>query len=301
MSGAHVFNSTNLLIALAGLAISYLLGFLLHRKSESLRLIDIPSEIKIHSSPVPRVGGIAIFAAFIVSVVVSRWSNPAMTIAAISFGLPLVTAFLIGLADDRFSLQPIVKLMLLLLAAIVALATTPQLSLLIAGIGLLLLILLTNAVNLLDGMNGLAGSVMAISLTGVGVILLRLGDYSYGMIALLVVPPLFGFLLHNMSGKIFMGDAGSLMLGFLAGLLLIRLLLVSSISFLAGLIVLALPLVDTGFVFMSRVVARKPIFQGDLNHTYNILQRRLGSSKIVLAIFCAVAILLAVAGNLIVG
>ncbi len=284
------------IIAVIGFVIAALLCSILRRIAPDLGLLDQPAEIKIHENPVPRAGGIAIFLAFVISLFIARGNTGYLSISPSSLDLPLAGVFLVGLIDDRFSLRPLLKLLPLLLIAGLLVAFGAHLSWPLSVFAIFLIALLSNSVNLLDGMNGLAGGVMAIAFIALGVLLAGAGDYDYALVAFLAAPTVIGFLLHNFGGKIFMGDAGSLFLGFLSGLLLLRLLELSTQSFVAGLIVLAIPLADAGYVVVVRLLTGKGIFSADLNHGYNILTQRFGSTKIVLAIYYAAAIMLAIIG-----
>lgn len=288
-------------IAAIGCVLASLFCSLLRKIAPGLGLLDRPSEVKIHEQPVPRVGGIAIFLAFVISLLLARGNTGYLSVSVTSLDLPLAGVFLVGLIDDRFSLRPLYKLLPLILIALLVVALGAHLSWPLSILAILLVALLSNSANLLDGMNGLAGGVMAIAFMALGALLAGAGDYDYALVAFLVVPAVLGFLLHNFRGKIFMGDAGSLSLGFLAGLLLLRLLELSSGSFIAGVVVVAIPLADTAYVITTRALTGSPLLSGDLNHTYNHLQQRISSLKIVLAIYYAVAILLAIIGLWIAG
>jgi UDP-GlcNAc:undecaprenyl-phosphate GlcNAc-1-phosphate transferase len=288
-------------IAVIGFVLAFVACSLLRKIAPSLGLLDRPSDIKIHEQPVPRAGGIGIFLAFVISLFFARGNTGYLTVSSGALELPLAGVFLVGLIDDRFSIRPLYKLLPLLLISILVVAVGTNLSWALGILGVFLLALFGNSVNLLDGMNGLAAGVMVIAFAALGVLLAGVAQYDYALISFLAIPALIGFLMHNFRGKIFMGDSGSLFLGFLGGLLLVRLLDLSTQSFVAGLVVMAIPLADTAYVIITRALTGRPLLSGDLNHTYNHLQQRVSNSKIVLAIFYAVAILLAIVGLWIAG
>ena len=243
-----------------------------------------------HRRPTPNFGGIAIFVGFAVAVVAEILLTAGdLSIREISARavVPLthrdgllvaaVMIFALGLADDLVQLRPSAKLIGQLAAAS---------ALLMSGIGVWLtgfyivdvmislfwFIGITNALNLLDNMDGLAGGVGAIAASFMGVNFLLAGDVGMAGVAFAFAGALAGFLVHNYPpARIFMGDSGSLFTGLvLAGLALSPAPGLSRSLFavvVVPAIVLAVPILDTTFVTVTRLLEGRPISKGGTDHT----------------------------------
>ena len=243
-----------------------------------------------HQRPTPNVGGIAIFVGFAVAVVLETLlTSGDLSIREVSAravvplthrdGLLLaaVMIFALGLVDDLVQLRPSTKLVGQLAAASV---------LLMSGIGVWLtgyyvvdvmvslfwFIGITNALNLLDNMDGLAGGVGAIAASFMGVNFLLAGDVELAGVAFAFAGALVGFLVHNYPpARIFMGDSGSLFTGLvLAGLALSPAPGLSRSLFavvIVPAIVLAVPILDTTFVTVTRLLEGRPVSKGGKDHT----------------------------------
>ena len=243
-----------------------------------------------HARPTPNVGGIAIFVGFAVAVVVAMLlTSGDLSIREVSeraviplthrdgLLLAAVMIFALGLVDDLVQLRPTTKLVGQLVAAAV---------LLMSGIGVWLtgfyivdvmvslfwFIGITNALNLLDNMDGLAGGVGAIAASFMGVNFLLAGDVALAGVAFAFAGALVGFLVHNYPpARIFMGDSGSLFTGLvLAGLALSPAPGLSRSLFavvVVPAVVLAVPILDTTFVTLTRLLEGRPISKGGKDHT----------------------------------
>ena len=252
--------------------------------------ISAASPDRWHVRPTPNVGGVAIFVGFFAALVVEVLLTPGeLSIREVSAravvplthrdGLLLaaVMIFVIGLIDDLFQLRPSAKLVGQLAAASV---------LLMSGIGvwltgvyivdvmisLLWFIGITNALNLLDNMDGLAAGVGAIAAAFMGINFLLAGDPALAGVALAFAGALVGFLVHNYPpARIFMGDSGSLFTGLLlAGLALSPAPGLSRSLFavvVVPAVVLAVPILDTTFVTVTRLLEGRPISKGGKDHT----------------------------------
>ena len=247
--------------------------------------ISLASPDRWHARPTPNLGGVAIFVGFAVAVVLEMLLVPAdLSIRDVSAravvplthrdGLLLaaVMIFALGLIDDLVHLRPSAKLVGQLVAASV---------LLMSGIGVWLtgfyivdvmvslfwFIGITNALNLLDNMDGLAGGVGAIAASFMGVNFLLAGDVGLAGVAFAFAGALVGFLVHNYPpARIFMGDSGSLFTGLvLAGLALSPAPGLSRSLFavvVVPAVVLAVPILDTTFVTLTRLLEGRPISKG---------------------------------------
>lgn len=244
-----------------------------------------------HSRPTPAIGGVAIYVGFGLAVGVAYMLDPSTTQGFAGRSphavLPLGTweglvcgstvAFLVGLVDDFVQLRPLPKLVGQVVAASVLLLSglgvwLTGIWVVDAALSLLWFVGVTNALNLLDNMDGLAAGVAAIAgayLTG---IFLLEGSTGLAILSLGFVAATVGFLAHNYPpARIFMGDSGSLFLGlFLAGLALapgagLSRSLAAAVA--APVLILGVPILDTTLVTIGRVLEGRPVSQGGRDHT----------------------------------
>ncbi len=228
-----------------------------------LGVIDQPSARKVHQRPVPRLGGMAIYLAVLVAaVVLGRRYNFAQ------FGSIIVGATgisLLGLVDDRWGLSPLVKMLGQTLAALLLYATGiyvglfrhPVLDLLIT---VLWVGYITNGINLLDNMDGLAGGVSAIAAAYFALMCAFSGQYLVGALAVAVMGACLGFLFYNLNpASIFMGDSGALFLGFVLAAIGIKLRFPDNVTFVTWMVpvlVMGVPILDSALVIVSRLRRR---------------------------------------------
>ena len=261
---------------------------------------DLPNGRKVHTSPVPRLGGAGMFLALLVSVIIGA-GLPLLTGGQELFNfsrqlLFVMAGFLVifatGLIDDFRNLAAPLKFLLQVAAAVLVtlggfsidalgLPGLPALRLGWAAwpLTVLWLVGLSNAMNLVDGVDGFAGAIAASAALALGAMALVQGRTGAALVAVCLLGALAGFLAFNFPpARIFMGDSGSLLLGFaLASLPLLRgsnhpdgatLLL----DLAATVAVLALPVLDTATAIARRLRAGKPIFHPDKLHIHHKLQ-----------------------------
>lgn len=278
--------------AVAGVAISMLLSEPLRRLALRRGLVDCPDVRKAHRSPTPYLGGVAIAVATLVpACVLLRDPQPGLLVMAAA----AVAVCVLGLADDMRPLSPLVRLAAEVAVASLAVSAGARLTffgdVLDDAAGVLFIVLLTNAFNLLDNMDGVAAAVGAgtsailaagAALAGCGDLAVLLSTLSAGCV---------GFLFHNWApARIFMGDAGSLFIGFViatAALTVLRsypAMAAWTASWLVGFV----PVVDTAVVLVSRHRARRPLLRGGTDHLSHRL-RALGLSgpQVALVLFVA--------------
>ena len=278
--------------------------------------IDRPSARGVNQRPeMPLLGGIAVSAAFFAGMAAvglarsdvdtARWSG------LIAGGLVLLAT---GIWDDRFGMKALPKLGLQLVAALIAIASGFEISRLsnpatqtvvdlprwIAWPASVLWIVgVTNALNLLDGLDGLAAGVGAIIGATLTVIAWQAGQPFGVCLGLALVGALLGFLPHNFApARIFLGDTGSLFIGFTLALLALEgYRRISLITFLGPLLALALPILDTVLSIVRRMRAHAPIFSADRLHMHHRLLDAEGSTRaavlqfyFVTAAFCLIAL-----------
>lgn len=259
-----------------GLLLSYLLFHPSLAISNVFGAIDFPNERKIHSKPTARGGGFALFVAFSVMLIII----PIRIDLKIPLILSGVVIFLIGFLDDAISISPFMKLS----GQFLALAVYHFLSELLGyeisiTQGILeaaWIIFITNATNIIDGLDGLASGVCASEALCVAVISLIFGKLEIMMCTLLLLGVTLGFFPHNFPrAKIFMGDCGALFLGFILAVLSSRLMIESqsALSVLAMLLIFRIPIYDTNLSIFRRLLKRKNPFKADKNHFHHYLLR----------------------------
>jgi UDP-GlcNAc:undecaprenyl-phosphate GlcNAc-1-phosphate transferase len=226
-----------------------------------LGVVDQPSARKVHTKPVPLLGGVAIFGAVMLALVFLGEKRNFDQFVSILLAASLVS--FLGLWDDRWGLGPAPKLigqfvaaLLLVVSGIhVDLPYTPPWA--DVAITLLWLVGVTNAFNLLDNMDGLSGGVAAIAATFFVLMSAFSGQYLVGALSAAVLGACIGFLIYNYNpASIFMGDSGALFLGFLLAAIAIKLRFPDNVTFVTWMIpvlVLGLPLFDTALVIISRL------------------------------------------------
>jgi UDP-GlcNAc:undecaprenyl-phosphate GlcNAc-1-phosphate transferase len=251
-----------------------------------VRFVDVPDERKVHERPVPVVGGIAMAIGAIVPVV--YWQNGDDLVRAWIIGSLVLVVF--GMVDDFKGMSPGTKFAGQIAAALVVILYG---GIKITSIGMLLpdglqipdwlaipltvvaIVGVTNAINLADGLDGLAGGVSLLIFCALGYLAYLEGDASIGFIALALGGAIFGFLKFNtFPATVFMGDTGSQFLGFSAITLSLDLTQGNTaLSPLLPLLLLGLPVMDTLFVFTSRMADGKSPFAADRNHFHHRLMK----------------------------
>ncbi|MCF8425940.1 MAG: undecaprenyl/decaprenyl-phosphate alpha-N-acetylglucosaminyl 1-phosphate transferase [Bacteroidia bacterium] len=277
-------------------------------------LYDKPEERKIHTLKIPRLGGLAIFVAF--SLAILLFGDFKGIEGAQFIGAALIMLFFGGLKDDIIILSPLKKLYTQLLSAgLVTYFTNIKITdlhgvfgvneiPLVASISLsmFMIIVITNSVNLIDGVDGLAGSLSLIMSLTFGLYFYDAAEYDWALIAFTLSGAILGFLFFNFSpAKIFMGDAGSLTVGFLLSIFTIHFIESNSPSFGSiiriksapglALAILVVPLYDTLRVFVLRSLNRTSPFKADKNHLHHWLIKNGQSHKQVTLIMSLVNVL----------
>ncbi|PDO10356.1 MAG: undecaprenyl-phosphate alpha-N-acetylglucosaminyl 1-phosphate transferase [Candidatus Reconcilbacillus cellulovorans] len=264
-------------------------------RSFALRVgaVDVPNARKVHTRVMPRLGGLAIYAAFLVAaVVVVPFAEGTDFSPKVALGLALGGAVIvfIGALDDRFGLSPKAKLLGEIAAAVVAVwigdiriellnvpfgDTEIGTSFLSIPLTILWIVGVTNAVNLIDGLDGLAAGVSAIANATILALAALMGNETVVLLSAALLGGTLGFLVHNFHpAKIFMGDSGALFLGFsLATLSILGFKQATLVSFVVPIVILAVPLGDTFFAIVRRVLNRRPISLPDRGHLHHCLQQ----------------------------
>jgi len=262
------------------------------------RLFDAPGDLKIHSHLIPRVGGAGMMAGLLAGFFLSMRYLPAKEWVGIGV---IVAVGLTGLADDVWNLGPGERLAIHLLGGMILWTSGWRLGLfetalldLVATCGIFAFVI--SAVNMLDGIDGLAAGVSAIGAAGFLAVL----PFSPGfIIAAITMAVCAAMLLFNFPpASIFMGDSGSTLLGALLVFLSLEWIRTDTLqnTRLLPFLFLALPVADGTFAIVRRVRGRKSPFQGDRRHFYDLLQKRGLSNRAVLFVAYTASAFLVFAG-----
>lgn len=281
--------------------ISFLVAFLLVysaipkiiRVSYRKQLMDVPGSRSSHTKKVPTLGGVAIY--FAITVVTAIFSAQ-MLHEAVFFSAALVLLFFIGLMDDLLIVAPRKKLYAQTISAMmIIIGSNVRIQSLFGLMGIyelpylasvilttIVFVVMINSYNLIDGIDGLAGGVgILISLCFV-FIFFRLYDYSTGFLAIAMLGSLLAFLKFNLSDqyKIFMGDTGSMVVGYLISFMAIKFINLSSAEWISisnapiiAVAILIVPIIDTISVIIIRVSTKKSPFSADKNHIHHRVLR----------------------------
>jgi UDP-GlcNAc:undecaprenyl-phosphate/decaprenyl-phosphate GlcNAc-1-phosphate transferase len=266
-----------------------LLTPLVARLAIRLGAFDVPGRDRprVHTSPIPRIGGIAIAVGILVPALlfVEPRGGP---LEGILIGIPIVAA--IGLYDDVRGLSAAKKMVLVLCAALIPVVAydmyfrrigLPFMSFDVEpwlGIPLTLIwiAVVANLVNLIDGMDALAAGIVAIASAALCILAMSFGRVEAATLAAIVCGATIGFLRHNYHpAKIFMGDTGALTLGFVLGSLAVEGVLKTpaTIALAAPLLIMAVPILDTSFVVAKRLKYKRAPWAPDQNHFYHRFMR----------------------------
>ena len=245
--------------------------------------IDIPADARrMHKKPIPRLGGLAIFASFILTALI--FCEPSSTLVSIYLGGMLLCA--LGTLDDIYRLHWLVKLLVQLAAATFAVLNGAVINFITFGdtivslggwsipLSILWITGLTNAINLIDGLDGLACGVSAICSFSILGVTLLMGDFSAALITAILAGSCVGFLPFNKHpARIFMGDTGALFLGYTLAIISVEGLfkLHTLLSFIIPLSIFALPILDTSWAIFRRLLHGKSPFSPDRGHLHHKL------------------------------
>ena len=288
-------------------------------------LVDDPGHRKIHATPIPLAGGLAVLTGLLLpllaatvllklnghqianaGLLVYGLDKRALQLAAIAFGA--VGMVVLGLLDDQHELKPLTKFTGQLLIAGVVAYSGVRITLFVPnvafsyGVTMLWLLTVINAFNFMDNMNGLCAGLGAISAGLFALIAAGEGQYLVALLAFLTCGALLGFLPHNFpSARAFLGDSGSHLVGYLLAVLAILPHFYHRgqprpLAVLTPLLVLAVPLADLAWVVILRTRMGKPFYLGDTNHlSHRLVRAGLNPAAAVLLIWLVAAVLGALA------
>jgi len=304
-------------IAAISFIVTYILTPFFAQVGKKQNFVDKPGYRKIHNDSIPNLGGIVIFFGFLMGVL---FFIPIQErIRALLIGGAII--LLLGVVDDIVDLKPRYKFFIQMIPALLIIYYHTeainqfifgQLSFLsLAGYIIYPIILfwivgVTNSVNLIDGLDGLACGVSIISLTTIFIIGIFIAEQFelYNLIIIALLGSMIAFFRYNFyPAKIFLGDSGSTFAGFMISSVSVLWVIFSGnpVFLLIPLIILAIPVGDTFFAIWRRWRSHKPIFQADQGHLHHrLLRRGISHQRVVViligmnAIFCLIALTIVV-------
>ncbi|PIS29281.1 undecaprenyl-phosphate alpha-N-acetylglucosaminyl 1-phosphate transferase [Candidatus Saganbacteria bacterium CG08_land_8_20_14_0_20_45_16] len=292
---------------------TYLITPLIRKLAIKIGAIDVPDERKIHSEPIARLGGLGIWAGFFLAVMVG-FILAGATGSKLDFhvGLGIVLAgtllMIVGMVDDIRGLRATTKLIFQIIATLMVIYfgveinffSNPFNGIIVIGgfaipLTLIWIVGVTNAINLIDGLDGLATGVTVISSSTLFFVALRTHQIGAAILLLALAASSLAFLRYNFSpAKIFLGDSGSLLLGFVlataATIGVLKTTLV--VAMIVPILILGVPIFDTLWAIGRRLRNGKHPFQADNKHIHHLLLRAgFNQREAVLAIYTACFIL----------
>ncbi len=307
-----IMQINEIIYLLTGLALAALVAFTstpaVSVLAYKIGAIDVPKDNRrMHKNPIPRIGGLAIFAGFIVASLIFCELTPELITIFVG-GLIIVS---VGVIDDVFCINAWIKLAAQIAVAFVAVwqgVVIEHISLFgkyihfgmwSIPITVIWIVGLTNAINLIDGLDGLSCGVSAISSFSLLLVILLQSpiDMPMAMITAIVVGACIGFLPFNFNpAKIFMGDTGALFLGYTMAVISVSgvFKVHTVISFAIPMAIFALPLFDTTFAFLRRIVHRRSPFSPDRGHIHHKLMDLGFSQKQSVCILYAICAILGI-------
>jgi UDP-GlcNAc:undecaprenyl-phosphate GlcNAc-1-phosphate transferase len=299
----------DIMMALLALLISLILVPFVAKLAIKIGAVDKPNERKVHTKIMPRMGGLAIYLSFFAVLFLSH-EMTMQHIGLLTGGTVLV---LVGIIDDKADMPAKIKLLGQIFAACIVVAAGVRVefmtNFILGGVfplyifsvpfTVLWIVAITNAVNLIDGLDGLAAGTSIIAAATMAISGYATGQTEMASMALILIGASLGFLKYNFHpAKIFMGDTGSMFLGYNLSVLAIMGFTKSFtvLSLVTPILVLAIPILDTLFAIIRRKMNNKPIFKPDKNHLHHCLLNYGFSHRNTVLIIYAVSAVLALCG-----
>ncbi len=292
--------------------VTFLTSFLLVPVSKKLAnhvgAMDIPNERKIHKVPIPRLGGLAVFGSFLLGYIL--YGEVTTQMLSILIGSFLIV--LVGIFDDIKPIRALYKFIVQVIAALIVviyghvyfteitfLGLRIELNLFMSYfLSTFFILAISNAINFIDGMDGLSSGVSSIYFLTIAVIALilnRLGGLDI-VLSLIMLGATLGFLVYNFPpAKIFIGDSGSVFLGFIIAIIALLGYKVATItSLVIPITILAIPVFDTVFAILRRLIKHKSIAEADKEHFHHQLLKLKFSPRVSILIIYLVTIIFSV-------
>ncbi len=276
--------------------------------SHHVGALDYPNERKVHKKPMPLMGGLMMFLGFLFGYMLFAPQNTQMLAILIAGFIVILT----GLLDDIKPLKAREKLVGQLVAAIIIACYGHILLTDISAFGfyfdfgiwaypltVIFIIALMNCINFIDGLDGLAAGISSIFFATIGVIAFLMHNIGSLEITLtfIMLGACLGFLIFNFNpSKIFMGETGSMFLGFMIAVVcLVGFKAVTLTSLVVPMLILAIPILDTLFAIIRRIIKHKPIYQADKQHLHHQLLNKKFSQRTTVLIIYGVSVLFSLA------
>ncbi|MDU2063808.1 MAG: MraY family glycosyltransferase [Sporomusaceae bacterium] len=283
---------------ITALVLAYLITPSVIKLAIKLGAMDAPDARKVHKHPIPRMGGLAIYIGFVVAVLASMHMDKDI-LGLLAGGTVIL---LVGIADDMLQLPAKVKLLGQIAAAIVLVLFDIQIEWLTNPFGdmiyveyfsvpitILWVVGLTNTVNLIDGLDGLAAGVSTIAALTILLVALQQNFWIVAVLTSALAGSALGFLQHNFNpAKVFMGDTGSMFLGYMLAAISIlgTVKSAATIALIVPIVALGLPIMDTTFAIIRRYNSGQPIFKPDKGHLHHrLLAMGLSQKQAVLLMY----------------
>ena len=301
-----VVNNYNILEILV---ITYLVSFFLVFVSKKVALhvgaLDYPNERKVHKKPMPRLGGLAIYGAFLFGYIMYG----SITTQMLSILIGSFILVLLGVFDDIKPISAKIKLIVQIIVAIIAVFYGKLFFTEISFLGLKLflpqivnelisvffIVGAINAINLIDGLDGLCAGISSIYFITIAIIALILNKAGGldTILCIIMLGSTLGFLTHNFPpAKVFMGDCGSTFLGFMIAVIaLLGFKGATFTSLVIPIVILAVPIFDTLFAILRRLIHHKSIDEPDMNHLHHQLLKMKFSPRVTMLIIYGIDIL----------
>ncbi len=306
-----------ILAAVFSLALNSLVTFLLLKLAHKFKWYDIVDNRKIHKGEIPRIGGVGIAISFLLPVLITylvyyfypnnfTYSKDILLFWSLFLGALIIS--IIGIFDDFKNIRPLYKLIGQFAAAVVIIFSghfftsfyIPFFNIRIESIfigqivTLIWIIGVTNAVNLIDGMDGFSGTITGIISLIMGISSLIIGNYEQALILFILFGSITGFLIYNFPpAKIFMGDSGSLFIGFILACMPLYTFNndYSSYTLILGISLLIIPIFDTFAAIIRRKIRRVPFQSPDMDHLHHKLLAMGLSEKPIILLVSSVTLL----------
>lgn len=289
---------------LVALAVTFVLTPVVKNFAIRIGAVDKPDARKVHHGLIPRLGGLAIYTGFMVSVITTIGFTYEMV------GIMVGATFLIavGIADDVYSLPPKVKLLGQIIAAAIPVVIfniniewidVPRLGIIylpeIISLPLTIfwIIGFVNTVNLIDGLDGLAAGIATIASIAIALLAFQMGQWVAAAAMIAMTGACLAFLQYNFNpAKIFMGDTGSMFLGYIISAVSVMgsMKTVATAVLIVPLLALTVPITDTLLAIVRRKSSGVPIFSPDKNHLHHrLLAKGLNQKQVVLVMYALTA------------
>lgn len=297
------------IVFLIPIILSYLFTPLAKYTAKKIGAIDVPKDDRrVHKVPIPRLGGLAIYLATIISMLIFLKLDKSIVSIMIGGTIIVIT----GIFDDVKPMSAKWKLFFQILAAVVLIIGDVKIEYIgnpfakhsIINLGVFSIpvtifwvIGITNTLNLIDGLDGLSAGVGAIAAVSLFFVAASIDYIDTSMVMILcaiIAGSAFGFLPHNFNpAKIFMGDTGALFLGFMLSVVAMEGVMksVATITIVVPILALGLPIFDTAFAIVRRVANKRPIGEADKGHVHHrLLDKGLSQKQAVLVLYMVSAV-----------